>query len=89
MGECGNPVEVEVFALGDDTDADFQVFIWICLVVKRLIHPTVDGVMTMSRILASPHFQVEAWIEPPFSRSVLEGGVFVDGDDEFSLFACE
>ena len=43
----------------------------------------------MSRILASPNFQVEAWIEPPFSRSVLEGGVFVDGDDEFSLFACE
>ena len=39
--------------------------------------------MTMSRILASPNFQVEAWIEPPFSRSVLEAGVFVDGDDEF------
>ena len=36
----------------------------------------VDGVMTMSRILTSPNFQVEAWIEPPFSRSVLEGGVF-------------
>ena len=67
----------------------FQVFIWICLVVKRLIHPTVDGVMTMSRILASPNFQVEALIGLLFGRSVLEGGVFVDGDDEFSLFACE
>ena len=51
----------------------FRVFIWICLVVKRLIHPTVDGVMTMSRILASPNFQVEN-IEEFLFNSLCFGG---------------
>ena len=43
--------------------------------------------MTMSRILASPNFQVEAWIEPPFSRSVLEG--LSDEVFEGGVFAVE